>query len=49
MNVTVDELVLMLGTRDVEVYLLQKQLQAALKKIEELTPKDASMNNGTKE
>jgi hypothetical protein len=46
MNVTVDELVLMLGTRDVEIYLLQKQLQAAQKQIASLKPQIPVMPDG---
>lgn len=47
MNVSVDELAMLLGAKDIEIYSLQKQLQAALKKVEELT-KDVPMNNRAK-
>lgn len=39
MNVTPDELAMLLGARDIEIYALQKQLAEAQKKIAELTPK----------
>jgi hypothetical protein len=35
-----------LGTRDVELYALQKQLAEAQKRIKELTPKVAGMPDG---
>jgi hypothetical protein len=39
MNMTIDELALMLGAKDMEIYILQRELAAAKKRIEELTPK----------
>lgn len=39
MQVTIDELAMLLGAKDIEIYALQKQIQAAMKRIAELEPK----------
>lgn len=39
MNITPEELAILIGSKEVEIFLLKKQLSAALKRIEELMPK----------
>lgn len=36
MNITIEELCLLLGQKDVELYLLKKQLQETLEKLKEI-------------
>lgn len=38
-NVTVDEVLMLLGAKDIELYLLRKQLQDALKQLAEAQKK----------
>lgn len=38
-QVSVEEVAMLLGAKDIEIHYLQKQLQAANKRIEELTAK----------
>lgn len=38
-KITSEELAMLLGLRDIEIFSLQKQLQDAMKKIAELEPK----------
>ena len=39
MQITIEELEMLLGNKDVEIYVLKRQLEAAQKRIAELTPK----------
>lgn len=39
MNVTPEELAMIIGSKEVEIFLLKKQLHEAQKRIAELTPK----------
>lgn len=39
MNITVEELAMLLGQKDMEIFVLQKQLQGALARVAELEPK----------
>lgn len=39
MQVSIEEVAALLGQKDIEILVLQKSLQAATKRIEELTPK----------
>lgn len=39
MNVTTEELAMLIGARDIEIFFLQKQLQAAQKRLAELEQK----------
>lgn len=40
-RVTLDELAMILGSKDIEIFSLQKQLKAALEKLSELEGKPA--------
>lgn len=39
MQITIEELAMMLGQKDIEIFSLEKRLIEAQKRIEELTPK----------
>jgi hypothetical protein len=39
MNVTPDELAMLLGAKDIEIFALQKRVADLQKRVEELTPK----------
>lgn len=41
MQVSIDEIAMLLGAKDIEIHHLQKQIAALQKRVEELTPKPA--------
>lgn len=39
MNVSVEEVAMILGQKDIEIFAMQKQISALQKRVEELTPR----------